>query len=169
MCCNCGYDVPIWHTSQTCPHKHDYPHHNDSIDQIHAKQYETIGWKVSKKAIHKTQLPLNPHTGQAWRLGASDDSVINVLKNTVLFDLSHLTPPNNTLPEFCQLNITKLITAHMMMTQRYQHQTYLIFQHKPTWAKTPLLHQADPPYTQMPTHQIWPQHLSQRDTLYGTQ
>jgi hypothetical protein len=65
MCCNCGYDVPIWHTSQTCPYKQDYPHHNDSINRTNAKQYKAAGWRVSKKGIHKTQLPTNPHKGQA--------------------------------------------------------------------------------------------------------
>ena len=65
MCCNCGYDVPIWHNSQTCPYKQDFPHHNDGINRNNAKQYEAAGWKVSKKGMHKTQLPTNPHEGQA--------------------------------------------------------------------------------------------------------
>lgn len=65
MCCNCGYDIPVWHTSQTCPYKQDWPHHNDGINRTNAKQYEAAGWKVSRKGIHKNQLPNNPHEGQA--------------------------------------------------------------------------------------------------------
>ena len=65
MCCNCGYDIPVWHTSQTCPYKQDWPHHNNGINRTNAKQYEAAGWKVSRKGIHKTQLPTDPHEGQA--------------------------------------------------------------------------------------------------------
>ena len=65
MCCNCGYDIPIWHTSQTCPYKHECLYHNDGINRNNAKQYEAMGWKVSTKGIHKTQLPTNPQQNQA--------------------------------------------------------------------------------------------------------
>ena len=46
-------------------YKQDWPHHNDGINRTNAKQYEAAGWKVSRKGIHKTQLPTNPHEGQA--------------------------------------------------------------------------------------------------------
>jgi hypothetical protein len=60
MCCTCGFDIPSWHTSKTCPQKHINPHHNDDIDRNNYEAYEKMGWKVSKKARHKGFLPLNP-------------------------------------------------------------------------------------------------------------
>ena len=65
MCYNCGYDVPIWHTSQSCPYKQECPHHNDGINHGNANQYEAMGWKISTKGIHKTQLPTNLQQYQA--------------------------------------------------------------------------------------------------------
>ena len=65
MCCNCGYDVPSWHTSATCPVKAHYPQHNDAINRNNADQYRAAGWKVSKKAMHKVTLPPNPGPNQA--------------------------------------------------------------------------------------------------------
>ena len=64
MCCNCGYDVEGWHTSATCPYKAQYPHHNDDITRKNAQKYRDAGWKVSKKAKHKTILPTNPGPDQ---------------------------------------------------------------------------------------------------------
>jgi hypothetical protein len=65
MCCNCGYDVPSWHTSATCPDKAYYPQHNDAINRNNAEQYRAAGWRVSKKAMHKVTLPTNPGPNQA--------------------------------------------------------------------------------------------------------
>lgn len=65
ICCKCGWDVPSWHTSATCPYKAENPHHCDAIIRGNAKGYIANGWNVSKKGMHKVTLPTNPHEGQA--------------------------------------------------------------------------------------------------------
>ena len=65
ICCKCGWDVPIWHTSATCPYKHENPHHNDAIDRNNAQAWMDRGWTVSKKQMHKKFLPANPCPDQA--------------------------------------------------------------------------------------------------------
>jgi len=65
MCCTCGWDVPIWHTSQSCPNKQSNPHHNDGVNRNNADQFAAAGWKVSMKGKHKNVLPINPQPNQA--------------------------------------------------------------------------------------------------------
>eukprot|EP00984_Skeletonema_dohrnii_P002769 scaffold955_cov79-Skeletonema_dohrnii-CCMP3373.AAC.11 len=60
MCCTCGFDVPSWHNSATCPQKHTNLHHYDDITRDNYTAYESAGWRVSKKGRHKYLLPMNP-------------------------------------------------------------------------------------------------------------
>ena len=62
MCYSCGWDVPLWHTSQTCTNK--VPGHQDGCTRQNAQAYMTAGHRVSKKAMHKTALPTNPKPQQ---------------------------------------------------------------------------------------------------------
>jgi hypothetical protein len=63
MCYSCGWDVPHWHTSQTCTNK--IPGHQDGCNRQNAQAYLTAGHRVSRKAMHKTSLPTNPKPHQA--------------------------------------------------------------------------------------------------------
>lgn len=64
MCCTCGFDVPSWHTSSSCPNKAKNIHHNDAIDRNNYQAYAAQGWKIRMKASHKSQLPSNPGPAQ---------------------------------------------------------------------------------------------------------
>ena len=63
MCFSCGWDVPIWHTSKTCDNK--CYGHQDGCDRQNAQAYIAAGHRVSKRGMHKTQLPTNPQPQQA--------------------------------------------------------------------------------------------------------
>jgi hypothetical protein len=63
MCYSCGWDVPHWHTSQSCNNR--APGHQDGCTRKNAQAYMTAGHRVSKKAMHKTSLPPNPKPQQA--------------------------------------------------------------------------------------------------------
>ena len=65
VCCTCEWDVPAWHTSQSCPYKTSNTQHNDGVTRANAKQYIMAGWYISKKGKHKTTLPATPHPNQA--------------------------------------------------------------------------------------------------------
>jgi hypothetical protein len=65
MCSTCGFDVEIWHTSQTCPVKHSNPYHQDGCNRENAQAYIAAGHRICKKAMHKTKLPENPGPNQA--------------------------------------------------------------------------------------------------------
>ena len=62
-CYSCGYDVPHWHTSDTCP----YPkaNHQRGCTRANVQAYEQAGHDVSKRGIHKTIMPTNPGAHQA--------------------------------------------------------------------------------------------------------
>ena len=62
-CFSCGYDVPIWHTSATCPDPKR--NHQAGCTRQNVTQYEALGHLASKKAIHKTLMPTNPGPTQA--------------------------------------------------------------------------------------------------------
>jgi hypothetical protein len=63
MCFSCGWDVPSWHTSQTCNMPGAY--HQVGCTRENAQAYMTAGHRVSKKGMHKTTLPVNPGPNQA--------------------------------------------------------------------------------------------------------
>jgi hypothetical protein len=65
MCSTCGFDVEIWHTSQTCPFKHSNPYHQDGCTRENAQAYIAAGHRICKKAMHKTKLPENPGPNNA--------------------------------------------------------------------------------------------------------
>ena len=66
MCYSCGFDVPIWHTSMTCPQECRKSHHQVGCNETNWQQYEAAGHNVSKKARHKIgNLPTNPTAEQA--------------------------------------------------------------------------------------------------------
>ena len=63
MCFSCGWDVPHWHSSQTCPYRVDG--HQVGCTRENAQAYMSAGHRVSHKAMHKTSLPQNPGPNQA--------------------------------------------------------------------------------------------------------
>jgi hypothetical protein len=63
MCFSCGWDVPSWHTGQTCNMPGTY--HQVGCTCENAQAYMTAGHRVSKKGTHKTVLPVNPGPNQA--------------------------------------------------------------------------------------------------------
>eukprot|EP00956_Cyclotella_meneghiniana_P021065 scaffold37874_cov42-Cyclotella_meneghiniana.AAC.9 len=63
MCYSCGWDVPHWHNSQTCPYHVDG--HQVGCTRENAQAYMNAGHQVSRKAMHKTTLPQNPGPNQA--------------------------------------------------------------------------------------------------------
>ena len=63
MCYSCGWDVPHWHTSQSCDDR--VPGHQTGCTRANAQAYLDAGHRVSRKAMHKTSLPQNPGPHQA--------------------------------------------------------------------------------------------------------
>ena len=63
MCFSCGWDVPVWHTSKTCPHEYRKPGHVENCDRSNANGLIAAGHDVSKKGMHKTQLPQGHRAG----------------------------------------------------------------------------------------------------------
>ena len=63
MCFSCGYDIPIWHTSATCENRK--PEHQTGCTRANAEQYTAVGNYVSRRAINKVNLPVNPGIHQA--------------------------------------------------------------------------------------------------------
>ena len=57
-CYSCGFDVPIWHTSATCPAPN--AHHQPGCTRDNVAQYAAMGYQVSRRAAHKTVMPTNP-------------------------------------------------------------------------------------------------------------
>lgn len=57
-CYSCGFDVPAWHTSATCPTPN--AHHQPNCTRNNVAQYAALGHYVSRKAAHKTVMPTNP-------------------------------------------------------------------------------------------------------------
>ena len=63
MCFSCGYDIPSWHTSATCENrKHG---HQTGCTHTNAEQYTALCYYVSRRAINKVNLPVNPGIHQA--------------------------------------------------------------------------------------------------------
>jgi hypothetical protein len=60
MCYSCGFDVPAWHNSTTCPAVCRKPHHQLGCTRENAEGYIAAGHFVCKKGRHKSQLPINP-------------------------------------------------------------------------------------------------------------
>ena len=65
MCYSCGFDVPGWHNSQSCPMECRKSHHQTGCNRANAQGYLTAGHKVTKKGMNKTQLPTNPGPDRA--------------------------------------------------------------------------------------------------------
>jgi hypothetical protein len=57
-CYSCGFDVPVWHTSATCPTPN--AHHQPNCTRNNVAQYAALGHYVSRRAAHKTVMPANP-------------------------------------------------------------------------------------------------------------
>ena len=64
-CYTCGYDIPGWHTSQTCPVDCRKWGHQELCTKELCAAYLAAGHRPSNAAKHKTQLPSNPHENQA--------------------------------------------------------------------------------------------------------
>ena len=65
MCFSCGFDVPGWHTSQTCPAPCQREHHHEGCDRTNYMQYKAQGYTINMKRANKLLLPANPGPQQA--------------------------------------------------------------------------------------------------------
>ncbi len=65
MCFSCGWDIPIWHNRKTYPAECCKQGNCDEVDCHNARVYKDAGHVVSMGCTGKTQLPNNPHPGQA--------------------------------------------------------------------------------------------------------
>ena len=65
MCFSCGFDIPIWHTSKTCPAECRSTGHQELCDRQNYQQYKAAGHNVRMAKIGKTQLPTNARPDQA--------------------------------------------------------------------------------------------------------
>lgn len=57
-CYSCGFDVPAWHTSATCPAPNS--HHQAGCTRENVAHYAANGHNISRRAAHKTVMPINP-------------------------------------------------------------------------------------------------------------
>ena len=57
-CYSCGFDVPKWHTSATCPWECRKEHHQEGYTRKDYDQYVQAGWNPSKVGKHKKYLPI---------------------------------------------------------------------------------------------------------------
>ena len=64
-CYSCGYDVPHWHTSASCPETYRKSGHQVGCTREMVDGYLAAGHRPSKVARHKDQLPANPQANQA--------------------------------------------------------------------------------------------------------
>ena len=64
-CYTCGYDIPGWHTSQTCPATYQKRGHQELCTKELCAAYLAAGHRPSNAAKHKIQLPSNPQENQA--------------------------------------------------------------------------------------------------------
>ena len=64
MCGSCGFDLPKWHTSKTCPAECRWLGHQEGITRQNYQAYVAAGHKVCMKGSHKTVLPTAP---AAWQ------------------------------------------------------------------------------------------------------
>ena len=60
MCFSCGFDVPGWHTSTTCPTVCRKEGHQEGCNRQNHAQYAAQGHNVGMKGAHKNILPANP-------------------------------------------------------------------------------------------------------------
>ena len=65
MCFSCGFDVPYWHTSKTCPPECRKPGHQEGCDRSNYRQYIQAGHRVRMKKEDAHILPTNPGPHQA--------------------------------------------------------------------------------------------------------
>ncbi len=56
-CYSCGWDIPDWHTSATCPANYRKKGHQEGCTRELYGAYETAGHRPSKVPKHKDQLP----------------------------------------------------------------------------------------------------------------
>ena len=57
-CYSCGFDVPKWYTSATCPWECRKDHHQEGYTRDKYEEYVQAGWRPSKVGKHKKYLPL---------------------------------------------------------------------------------------------------------------
>ena len=57
-CYSCGFDVAVWHTSTTCPMPN--AHHQAGCTRDNVAQYAAAGHHISRRAMHKNVMPINP-------------------------------------------------------------------------------------------------------------
>ena len=62
-CYSCGFDVPKWHTSTTCPWECRKDHHQEGYTHEKYEKYVQAGWRPSKVRKHKKYLLL---PGTEW-------------------------------------------------------------------------------------------------------
>ena len=64
-CYTCGWDVPTWHNSSTCPANYRKNGHQEGCTRVNFDAYLAAGHRPSKAAKQKTTLPTNPQAHQA--------------------------------------------------------------------------------------------------------
>ena len=57
VCHSCGFDVEDWHTSATCPYANRREDHQEDVHRGNWEQKWAEGYNLSRRGIHKTQLP----------------------------------------------------------------------------------------------------------------
>ena len=65
MCFSCGFDVPYWHTSKTCPPECRKAGHQEECDRDNYRSYVQAGHSVRMKKEDARILPTNPGPHQA--------------------------------------------------------------------------------------------------------
>ena len=63
VCFSCGWDVPAWHTSATCPPMCRRVGHWEDCTRDNAQEMKDSGLNVCMKKLHKKYLPLVPRPG----------------------------------------------------------------------------------------------------------
>ncbi len=68
-CYSCGFDIPEWHNSQTCPPTSRKPDHDVNFTRQNAQQYVDQGYACATRNRHRNVFP------QMWRFGAIHGNV----------------------------------------------------------------------------------------------
>ena len=65
MCFSCGFDIPWWHTSKTCPPECRRAGHQENCDRSNYASYLQAGHNVRLKKYEADIMPTNPGPHQA--------------------------------------------------------------------------------------------------------
>lgn len=57
VCFSCGFDVPVWHSSKTCPAVCCKDGYQEGYERGNYKQYITVGHAPTMAGEHKDKMP----------------------------------------------------------------------------------------------------------------